>query len=57
VPGRSFAQPPRERLEPEMEMLEFLGSFEDRDTGWVDPFELEAMGADNATREEGGDDM
>lgn len=38
-----------------MEMLEFLGSFEDKDTGWVDPFELEAMGADNATREGGGD--
>lgn len=28
---------------PEMEMLEFLGSFEDKDTGWMDPFELEAM--------------
>lgn len=24
-------------------MLEFLGSFEDKDTGWVDPFELESQ--------------
>jgi hypothetical protein len=28
---------------PEMEMLEFLGSFEDKDTGWIDPFELESQ--------------
>jgi len=55
VPGRTYAQPPLESLEPEMELLEFLGSFEDKDAGWIDPFELEAMGTDNATREEGGD--
>ena len=24
-------------------MLEFLGSLEDKDTGWVDPFELESL--------------
>jgi hypothetical protein len=23
-----------------MELLEFLGTFEDRDTGWIDPFEI-----------------
>jgi hypothetical protein len=33
-------------------MLEFLGSFEDKDTGWVDPFELETMERDDATQEE-----
>ena len=25
---------------PDMELLEFLGTFEDRDTGWLDPFEI-----------------
>jgi hypothetical protein len=33
-------------------MLEFLGSFEDKDSGWVDPFELETMEKDNAPQEE-----
>lgn len=37
---------------PEMEMLEFLGSFEDKDTGWMDPFELEAMAKAKETSEE-----
>ena len=37
---------------PNAEMLEFLGSFEDKDAGWVDPFELEEMERDNAPREE-----
>lgn len=25
---------------PDMELLEFLGTFEDRDTGWLNPFEI-----------------
>jgi hypothetical protein len=37
-------------------MLEFLGSFEDTDTGWVDPFELEAMAKEKGTPEEDGHD-
>lgn len=37
---------------PEMEMLEFLGAFEDADTGWVDPFALGDEGVGNATRKE-----
>jgi len=28
---------------PSMEMLEFLASFEDEDTGWVDPLDLLEM--------------
>lgn len=39
---------------PEMEMLEFLGTFEDADAGWVDPFILDGDEAGNATREEAG---
>lgn len=30
---------PEEEL-PDMELLEFLGSFEDGDVGWIDPFEI-----------------
>ena len=26
---------------PDAELLEFLGSFEDQDSGWIDPFDLE----------------
>jgi len=40
---------------PNAEMLEFLGSFEDKDAGWVDPFELEVMEHDNAPQEENSD--
>ncbi len=35
-----------------MGIIEFLGSFEDKDAGWVDPFDLEATEAGNATRKE-----
>lgn len=28
---------------PSLELLEFLGTFEDDDTGWVDPFELQGF--------------
>ena len=28
---------------PSLEMLEFLGLFEDDDMGWIDPFELLLM--------------
>jgi len=41
---------------PEMEMLEFLGSFEDKDTGWMDPFELEALAKAKEPPKEDGDD-
>jgi hypothetical protein len=37
-----------------MEMLEFLGAFEDADAGWVDPFALGDDDTGNATREEAG---
>lgn len=50
APARSQ---PAEEL-PEMEMLEFLGAFEDADAGWVDPFALGDDDAGNATREEAG---
>jgi len=39
-----------------MEMLEFLGSFEDKDTGWMDPFELEALAKAKEPPKEDGDD-
>jgi hypothetical protein len=39
-----------------MEMLEFLGSFEDKDTGWLDPFELEALAKEKETSKEDGND-
>lgn len=55
-PAWALAQPPHENLEPEMELLEFLGSFEDADAGWVDPFDLASLGADNATGRNGDDD-
>ena len=34
-----------------MEMLEFLGSFEDKDAGWIDPFEFEGMENNKAPQE------
>lgn len=37
-------------------MLEFLGSFEDKDTGWMDPFELEAMAKTKETAKEKSND-
>jgi len=42
--------------EPGMEMLEFLGSFEDKDTGWMDPFELEALAKEKGMPKEDGHD-
>lgn len=30
---------------PDAELLEFLGAFEDTESGWVDPFELEDIAA------------
>lgn len=38
--GQVWAAPqvaPQENL-PDLELLEFLGTFEDRETGWLDPF-------------------
>ncbi len=32
-----------EEESPSMEMLDFLGTFEDEDTGWVDPLEMAEM--------------
>lgn len=51
---QAFSQLPHGEETPAPDLLEFLGSFEDRDAGWIDPFELEEMGGDNATREEFG---
>lgn len=44
---------------PEAELLEFLGSFGDKDSGWVDPFTLgdEEEEKDASPREEDGDDQ
>lgn len=56
LPDRASCQPETAGETVEVEMLEFLGSFEDQDTGWVDPFELEAMEKDNATPEENSDE-
>ena len=39
-PGNLPAQESQEDNMPSLEMIVFLGSFEDRDVGWVDPFEL-----------------
>ena len=39
-------------VKPEMETLEFLGSFDDKDTGWIDPLELEAMAMEKGAAEE-----
>lgn len=30
---------------PDTELLEFLGSFEDTDSGWIDPFDLAEIAA------------
>lgn len=56
LPDWASCQPETAGETVEAEMLEFLGSFEDKDTGWVDPFELEAMEKENATREENSDE-
>lgn len=54
LPVQGAAQMPAVDDLPEMEMLDFLGAFEDVDTGWVDPFILGGEDAGNATREEAG---
>jgi len=44
---------------PSMEMLEFLATFEDDDTGWVDPMELvetDDASTDATTKEESHDE-
>ena len=56
VDGAWNQTPEAEGEKPEMEMLEFLGSFEDKDTGWMDPFELEAMAKEKGTTEENSND-
>ena len=48
------ANPPEEAPDPAF--LEFLGSFEDKDTGWVDPFQLETDENGKVLPEEEGDD-
>ncbi len=42
-PNISLAQENEERLQPSAELLDFLGSFDDAEAGWVDPLELLAM--------------
>jgi hypothetical protein len=37
---------PKENV-PDMELLEFLGSFEDGDAGWIDPFDIPVEDGDN----------
>lgn len=54
LPRQVQAQPQATEELPEMEMLEFLGAFEDADAGWVDPFTLGDDGAGNSTRVETG---
>ena len=43
LPILSLAQESKEETLPSVELLEFLGTFEDEDEGWVDPLELLAM--------------
>ena len=38
-----LAQEKDETLLPSLELIEFLGSFEDEDLGWIDPLELLVM--------------
>ena len=42
-PSILLAQEKEEAVLPSLEMLEFLGLFEDDDMGWIDPFELLLM--------------
>lgn len=39
-PARAATQTSPPENQPDLELLEFLGAFEDRDTGWIDPFEM-----------------
>ena len=39
-PGTLRAQEGQEENLPSPELIEFLGTFEDKDVGWVDPFEI-----------------
>jgi len=45
-PNTSLALENEGQQQPSAELLDFLGSFDDADTGWVDPFELLAMDED-----------
>jgi hypothetical protein len=54
APNPTCGQTPIADEEPGVEMLEFLGSFEDKDTGWMDPFELEALAREKGTPKEDG---
>ncbi|MBN1959138.1 MAG: hypothetical protein JW773_13145 [Desulfuromonadales bacterium] len=36
----SLAEETEEKTAPSTELLEFLGTFEDKDEGWIDPFEF-----------------
>ncbi|MEE4253511.1 MAG: hypothetical protein V2I50_05650 [Desulfuromusa sp.] len=40
IPQTLLAEVKEETALPSLEMIEFLGTFEDEDEGWVDPFEL-----------------
>jgi hypothetical protein len=42
-PSLLLAQEKEEVMLPSLELIEFLGSFEDDDMGWVDPLELLIM--------------
>lgn len=53
--GSAMVNPETSSELPSMEMLEFLASFEDEDTGWVDPQDLMDMtdgDLDNDTMQE-----
>lgn len=59
LPSFALAQQTTPSEEPSGEMLEFLGSFEDLDVGWLDPFELLAMDGEeleNGTDQENSHD-
>lgn len=43
LPSVSLAQESISSKAPSPEMLDFLGSFDDEENGWIDPFELLAM--------------
>ena len=43
MPTTVSAQKIDEMSLPSLELIEFLGAFEDDDAGWIDPFELLVM--------------
>lgn len=54
-PSWARTEPPVDKEgDPDMAMLEFLGSFEDKEAGWVDPFALATMEQEQAGQKEDG---